>query len=273
MENNLFNESRFYLSKHDKSFLLYDNLKNTFYYKKNLFEITEKLEELKDSNEIQTDKINFFNINLYDSLLYSKNNFKINPGFSTTKKLINCINKNHKYGKKISINTILTSDSPNPLQIALYFKNLHVDSLNIKIQFIGNKSFNSKNILQLLENYKKLFERIIDDICVNDYSLIELLKDDISFCGIKLLLFKDEFNKVWNHKNTLSKIELKFQQELKKMNIDFIHQIINKKINLLLIAEKLGLQNNKNINIDKSFFIKEKNQTPLFKVRYYLKAV
>ena len=104
-------------------------------------------------------------------------------------------------GLKVSVSAVLTSDFPFPLQLAEYFKELKVDSMDFNAVRAGSRaSFDENSIDKLIQGYKELFEHIYCDVLNGDFSLIDLLKDDAVFAGIKLLIGKNRIVKrcKWN---------------------------------------------------------------------------
>lgn len=129
------------------------------------------------------------------SSVHNKNRI-FNDNTSTHKIVLENINKFMDEGKKISISTVLTKDYPYPNLIANYFREIGITNLDMKPVRAGTDlSFNTKTIFKLLDGYKKLYEQILSEIKSGNYSLVELLKDDICFAGIKLLIGKNRLIK------------------------------------------------------------------------------
>jgi len=108
-------------------------------------------------------------------------------------------------GMKVNIAAVVTADYPYPLQLVEYFRGLGASAVSLTAVRAGTRaSFDVKSIEKLLEGYEKLFNRLYEDVLKNDYSLIDLLRDDNLFSGIKLLLSKRRILKrcQWNE-NTI----------------------------------------------------------------------
>ena len=94
-------------------------------------------------------------------------------------------------GLKVSVASVLTADFPYPLQISEYFKSIDVAGISMVCVRRGKPgSFDKQSIEQLINGYSMLYDRFFEDVKKGDYSLINLLRDDYCFTGIKLLLSK-----------------------------------------------------------------------------------
>ncbi len=104
-------------------------------------------------------------------------------------------------GFKINVAAVLTKDYPRPLELALYFKSLGVSQIGLNVVRAGaSSSFSTDDMEELLKGYDALFEKIYEDAVNKDYSLIDLIKDDTCFYGVKLCLSKGRIVKrcKWN---------------------------------------------------------------------------
>ncbi|MCQ2591867.1 MAG: SPASM domain-containing protein [Treponema sp.] len=120
---------------------------------------------------------------------------------STHKIILENIKRYMAAGFKISVAAVLTKDYPYPLLLTEYFKELGVTSIGMTPVRTGTAcSFDEESIDLLLKGYEKLFDRIFEDVLKNDYSLVDLLKDDTIFSGTKMLLLKNRIVKrcKWN---------------------------------------------------------------------------
>ena len=108
-------------------------------------------------------------------------------------------------GLKVSVAAVLTSDYPYPLKLTEYFKELGVSAVSLTPVRAGTEaSFDVVSVEKLLDGYKNLFNRFFEDVVAGDYSLIDLLKDDGVFLGVKMMLCKGRLVKrcKWNE-NTI----------------------------------------------------------------------
>ena len=108
-------------------------------------------------------------------------------------------------GLKVSIAAVLTSDYPYPLKLTEYFRELGVSAVSLTPVRAGtDASLDEESVERLLDGYKNLFERFFVDVVAGDYSLVDLLKDDSVFLGVKLILSKGRLAKrcKWNE-NTI----------------------------------------------------------------------
>lgn len=119
--------------------------------------------------------------------------------------IVENIKKYMEAGLKVSIAAVLTKDFPYPLQLVEYFKELGVSAVGMNAVRAGTSaSFDENSIDKLIKGYEILFDRLYEDVSKGDYSLVDLLKDDALFSGIKLLFSKNRIVKrcKWNE-NTI----------------------------------------------------------------------
>lgn len=111
------------------------------------------------------------------------------------------IRKFMQAGLKVVVASVLTADFPYPLQLSEYFSTLGVAGISMVCVRNGkNGSFDKDSVKELINGYKMLYDRFFEDVCKGDYSLIDLLRDDYCFTGIKLLLGKGRLSRRcgWN---------------------------------------------------------------------------
>lgn len=108
-------------------------------------------------------------------------------------------------GFKVCVAAVITSDYPYPLNLTEYFKELGVSAVSLSPVRAGTEaSFDEVSVERLLSGYERLFERFFEDVVAGDYSLVDLLKDDSVFLGVKMMLGKGRLVKrcKWNE-NTI----------------------------------------------------------------------
>lgn len=111
------------------------------------------------------------------------------------------IRKFKSEGFEIEIASVITRDFMKPLKIAEYLMGIGVNAIGMNVVRAGKpSSLNLEDGKKLLNGYKDLFERIYQDAVKGDFSLIELLKNDICFSAVKHVMSKNRFVKrcKWN---------------------------------------------------------------------------
>lgn len=111
------------------------------------------------------------------------------------------IEKFKQAGFSVSVAAVMTPDYPRPLEIVEHLRSLGVASISINPVRAGSKvSFTKDSMKELLSGYEDLFKKLLDDVKKNDYSLLNLLKNDTLFIGISMFLTKNRLVKrcKWN---------------------------------------------------------------------------
>jgi radical SAM protein with 4Fe4S-binding SPASM domain len=122
-------------------------------------------------------------------------------GKSTFHDIEKNIKKLHDNGIDFSATAVITPDYPFPLDLAEFFLSIGAVSSDMKPVRAGTPdSFTPETIRTVIEGYEKLFSRYESDFLSGKDNLIKLMKNDMSFTGIKLLLTKHRFTKRchWN---------------------------------------------------------------------------
>ena len=85
----------------------------------------------------------------------------------------------------VKISCVLTSDYPNPDELYSYLKGLRVSAIQMCPIRNGNvNSFTEENVGLLKDGYKRLYEKLFDEIKNDDFSSFVLLKEDLSMLAI-----------------------------------------------------------------------------------------
>lgn len=85
----------------------------------------------------------------------------------------------------VKISCVLTSDYPNPDELYSYLKGLRVSAIQMCPIRNGNvNSFTEENVGLLKDGYKRLYEKLFDEIKNYDFSSFVLLKEDLSMLAI-----------------------------------------------------------------------------------------
>lgn len=114
------------------------------------------------------------------------------------------IRKFQAAGFTVSLAAVMTPDFPNPLDIAEHLRTFNPSSIALNPVRAGNPhSFTESSMKKLLEGYEELYEKLFRDVLKNDYSLVNLLKNDNSFIGISSILNKNRITKRCNWNESL----------------------------------------------------------------------
>ena len=85
----------------------------------------------------------------------------------------------------VKISCVLTRDYPNPDELYSYLKGLRVSAIQMCPIRNGNvNSFTEENVGLLKDGYKRLYEKLFDEIKNDDFSSFVLLKEDLSMLAI-----------------------------------------------------------------------------------------
>lgn len=104
-------------------------------------------------------------------------------------------------GFEIDVAAVITRDCLKPLKLVSYFQSLGVASVTMNIVRAGfGASLDLNDADLLLEGYKELFSKVYLDVVRGDYSLVDLLKNDVCFTAPKHILGKTRLLKrcKWN---------------------------------------------------------------------------
>ena len=88
----------------------------------------------------------------------------------------------------VKISCVLTSDYPNPDLLYSYLKDLKVSAIQMcPIRNGNSNSFTEENVKLLKDGYKRLYEKLFDEIKNDDFISFTLLKEDLSMLAISNL--------------------------------------------------------------------------------------
>lgn len=96
-------------------------------------------------------------------------------------------------GFELECSAVITPFYPKPLDILIHIKSLGFSSISmVPVRYGSEISFNEQSIKDLINGYEELFCKIEYDLLHNNYDLIQMLKDDMTFAPIKSILERNK---------------------------------------------------------------------------------
>lgn len=115
-------------------------------------------------------------------------------GTGSFKDILNNVKKLQKENIKVNASCVITPYCTDVYSIIMFFLEENFSSVSFQlVRPPAPEVFSTNTIDELLKSFDRLFDKIFDDICKNDFKLVKLLKNTLLFTPTRNIMFSNYY--------------------------------------------------------------------------------